>query len=261
MQSCILDLDKISLIVQPCEDFIAAADFLPGSSCAEASFDLQCLAAVLKDLVLQEGGQEKAVGVQQLSQSSTSTFFHLDIQKLCSFRNSAIKGLWGVKQLPTVGYVELLQLDLQGRLSQVASLPAAACYKDSRTSFDKIGAALCVACQNLQILVRREQSANPGVAEPQQKTGSGLTAKHKVTFSTVSLTGQPATQWIAAIKSLQLPGKLVFVVAWSQAYIESSIQHEPAILPHVKIGKAAVVPELRAGLTAAANAIKKAFLK
>ena len=112
--------------------------------------------------------------------------------------------------------------------------------------------------------MRREQSANLGVAEFQQTAGLQLKARHRVTFSTVSLTSQsgtPATQWIAAIKSLQLPSKVAFLVAWSKAYIESSTQHddEPAC-PHVQIGKAAVSLELRAELSSAAHAIKKALL-
>lgn len=186
MQSCVLEQNHISLVVRQFERFIAAAELLPGSSCAEADFDLQCLAAVFRGIV--SPGGAPASEVQGLRQSSSSTVFDLNIQKLCGFRKSAIKLLWGIKQLPTVSFVEILQFDLHGNLSRVASLPASASFTDSRTSFNNHSTALCVACQTLQYLVRREQSANLGVAEFQQTAGLQLKARHRVTFSTVSLT-------------------------------------------------------------------------
>lgn len=262
---CLLDLSTCSLIVRPFEELIVAATIPPGSQVAEAHFEVHLLAVLCQLGTLQFGNLHLGSFEKlQHSGSNPSQPVHSDLRQFRSYRQSVVKGLSVLLQVPGVCFAELLGIDVCDKCFQIDSLPADDCIVHShKHAYTELQQAIYLACSSLQNVALSGMLRSPTIAtHSQQRNIPHQPAKPKTTFSAICLDsnglgGQRVMHRVAAVKCLRILDLHTFILAWSDVHLLCSMaQQTSATKQHVTVGKAAVPADLRFQLNIAATVIK-----
>lgn len=260
---CLLHLSTFSLIVRPFEEVIVAAAIPPGSQAAEAHFEVHLLAILFQLGTLQLGDVHLRPLKLQHSGSNRSWQqpLHIDLQQFLSYRQSAVKGLSVILQVPGVCFAELMGIDVCDKCFRIASLPADDCIVlGHKHAYTILQHAIYLACSSLHnVALSDVPRSSTSATHPQQRNTPCLQAKPKTTFSAICLDsnglgGQRALHHVAAVKCLRILDLHTFILAWSDVHLLA--QQSFATKHHVRVGKAAVPANLRFQLNIAATVFK-----
>ena len=267
-QTSILDLNNLRLIVRAFKGFIAAAIIPPDSQAAEAQFDVLLLALLFQLDTLQSGSVQLGFANEKLqhSCSNSSTAFHISSQRYISYQESVVRGLSVALQIPGVGCAELVVIDVHDKCFRIHSFPADNCFVNSHShAYSILQPAIHIACKSLHNVALPDLlRTTSAAAHCQQKNTQHLTIEPKTTFAAICLDsgGEQALHWVAAVKCLRILDFCMFILAWSDVHLRRlSVQQGRAASRHVRLGKAAVQPDLRFKLNTAATLVKKGLYK
>lgn len=260
--TCVLDLNNLKLIVRPFEGFIAAAIVPPDSQAAQAQFDVHLLAVLFQLGTLQFGSVQlgSAHENRQHSGSNSATALHTRLQRVISYQGSAIRGMSVALQIPGVCCAELVAMDVHEKCFRVHNVPTDDSSVNSHIrAFSILQPAIHAACKSLHNVALPDSLRSPKSAaiHCQQKNIQHVTTEPKPTFAAICLDrdDQQALHWVAAVKCLRILDLHMFILAWSDVNLHCS--SALAATPHVRIGKAAIQPDLRFKLNTAATLIKR----
>ena len=254
----VVELHNLSLVVHPSEAFITAAVISPNVNVAEAAFETHLLAVLFQLGTLKSGSVQlcssNTVSVQPSGGSSNS---HIDLQRLRTYKASALKGLSLVLRTPGICLVELVKFDMHGNWFQITSLPADSCFVNSQTpTFLLIWPAIEMACRSLQNVMLADLRST--FVNSQRTTSQQLGKGLKTTFSAVYMDSeQQALRPAVVMKCLHVLDLCMFLLAWSDAPLLKFNAQQRLARPHIKMGKAAVPPIMRFQLNVAATIIKE----
>ena len=261
---CVLDLNNMSLVVRTFEGFIAAAIIPPDSQAAEAQFDVHLLAVLFQLGTLQSDSLHFRSANEELQHSGSisSTAVQVDLQRFISYRESAMKGLSMILQIPGMCCAELVAVDVHDKCFRVHSFPTDYFVNSDFHAYNTLQLAIHAACKGLHNVALPDclSTSASAATHCQQKNTKHRTAELKATFAAICLDigGQQGMHRIAAVKCLRILDLHMFILAWSDVHLlHLSAQQGLAATPHVRIGKAAVQPDLRFRLNTAATFIKK----
>lgn len=254
----VLELGNLKLLLHSFKGFVAAAVIPPESQVVETAFEVHLLAVLFQLGTLQSG----SVQLYPAADSHCVNGSSIGMERLMSCQKFAMKGLSLVMQAPGVCFAELVTIDVHDKCSQITDLLADGCTPDSHAHASKLlWPAVHTACRSLQnvLQVRLLRSSSSAAPRFPQKTLERPGAGVQTTFAAIWVgCGQHAPQQVAVIKCVQLLDLCMFILVWSDEYLLHLVaQQRVAVRPHVKIGKAAVLSDLRVTLNTAATIIKK----
>lgn len=264
-QTCVLDLNNLSLIVRPFEGCIAAAIVPPDSQAAQAQFDMHLLAVLFQLGNLQSGSVQPGCANENLQHpgSNSTTALYTCLQRVISYQEYAMRGLSVTLQFPGVYCAELVAIDVHDKCFPVHSFPIDESFVRSHScAFNVLQPAIHAACKSLHNVALPDSSRSPNSAAShcKRKNIQHVVTEPKTTFAAICLESddQQALHWVAVVKCLHILDLHMFILAWSDVNLHcSSAQQGLAARPHVRIGKAAVQPDLRIKLNTAATIIRR----